>query len=177
MLTLTKLDKAIAIKAECLGVGDVIGTHNGTQHARRVDVIEVLGTDVNVFVSKPKAGGDEALLTYKVGEVVQLLGTVSDQHGEVDGLKVKRPATKRQPKAAAAPVKVTKVDAVAQTTPTPIHGTVRHATGRKMTPKAAPVADTAPVSSIRSNIRTELRSAIETLVLAEIKAVIAEVLA
>lgn len=171
MLTLIKLDTAVAYKAEKLGVGDVIATHNGTQHLRRIDALEIDGNDVHLFVSKPKAGGDEAILTFPKGTLVNVMGRVEESAA---------PKVKATPKPRGgelpAPVKVTKTAKVAPKVQ-PIHAKadkVETITRRTAKPTTAAAA---PESSLRSAIRTELRSAIEVMVLAEIKAVIADVLA
>lgn len=162
MLTLVKHVAHVVPTAQLM-VGDVVatkGTTNAPQRLRRVDLIG----EGEILVSTPRSGKDVEVF---VSDTAIVCGRV-EEHAAATTAK---PKTKRAAKPKAAPVKVTKVDAVAQTTPTPIHGKVTHATGRKMTPqpKAA--------SSVRELIRTELRSAVQALILDEVKAAIAEALA
>lgn len=171
MLTLIK-HTVHTVPANKVLVGDVIATKGTVEAPQRLRRVDVIG-DGEAIISTPKAGQDTEAFTF--GEFVIVVGRVEDRTASVSvGNMVKTPKAKAAPKAKPAAVKVTKVDAIAQTTPTPIHGNVRQATGVKMTPSKVAAA---PASSLRTAIRAELRSAIETMVLAEIKSVIAEALA
>lgn len=169
MLTLIK-HVAHSVPAAKLMVGDVIatkGTCDNPMRLRRVDLL----AEGELLVSTPRNGGDVEAISFGEADTFVVAGRVED-HVSAKPKKVapkpKATATAKNP----APVKrskTVKVDAVAQTTP--IHAPANRVERITRQPKAA------PSSSIRDEIRSVIREAVTTLIVTEVKALVAEALA
>jgi len=174
--------------------GDVIatgGTVDDPTYLRRIDVVATEGGKVELLVSTPKTGKDEAQITYEPKASVIVVGRVTPQ---VDKPKASTPkATKTpkgsaksgaeraaegvkviQPKAAKAE-KVT-VDAVAQTTPESAKPAPRPAPKRSAKPQSTTFADKL-AAKLSDKLGAKLDALVESAIDAALDAAIERVLA
>ena len=155
MRKLVTYDAPVKLDHDKLSVGDVVATQGTAQRLRAIEAITFTSDGVKLDLATPKTSAQPQSVTLRKGIVLV--------HGRVEGIEAKpkaRKATAKNP----APVKVTKVDAVSQTTP----------------PEAKP-APRAKQSAVKATpaptgIRALIRERIQQVILAEIDSALAEAL-
>ena len=161
MLKLTTYDAPIAHTARTVGEADVVATkfgQGGTPQSLRSVLTRTPNADgtITLHFGMPKSAKPTGQVTVKPEHNFLVVGNVSAYPTASKAstkVRVKDTSTRKPSERKAAPV--------------------------KGTPKAAPKADAAPKTepTLREAIRAELRTAVQTMVLQEVKAVIAEALA